>query len=368
MQFTVYARIDATPVGYIGGRLRHLPLICLILTIAGGQETQTPASNVPPAYRPPIARESDDDGTAPPSPAKVAIDAPVLTIRGLCDPAALSTAKPTCQTVITRAQFEQLADAILTNMKPSMKRELAQSYPNLLAMAHEAETRGLEKTARFQQRLAFARVQILSQELIRQIDNESAQVSEQDIEVYYHAHIGVFEQATLERIFIPSRKRMVPLAKEKATPEALNAQRKNAEEAMTKIADELRTRAIGGEEFVKLQREAYAAAGAAGDTPNTSFGQLRRTALPPAQAVAFDLKPGEISEVLTDSTGHYIYKLDAKDTAPLERVKDEIRKTLQNQHREEAIKAVQGPIITEINESYFGPSPSHRSPQGLTSK
>jgi PPIC-type PPIASE domain len=351
---------------YLGGSLRYAPLISLLLTMAWGQASQVP-SNVPS-----IAPENnDDDRLVPATAAKVAPDTPVLTITGLCDQAPPSGAvvpRPTCQTVITRAQFERLTDAILTNMNVSTKRDLAESYPNLLAMAHEAEARGLENSLRFQERLAFARVQILSQELIRQVDEESAQVSENDIEVYYHAHITLFERASMERIFIPNRKRMDPLPKEQATSGALNAQRKEAEDAMTLVAEQLRTRAAGGEDFVKLQKEAYRAAGEGGVPPNPSLGQLRRAGLPPAQAAAFDLKPGEISRVLSDSTGHYIYKLDAKEIEPLEQMREEIRKMLQNQHRQQAIQAMQEPIVTKINELYFGPSPKHHGREVPKSK
>ena len=46
----------------------------------------------------------------------------------------------------------------------------------------------------------FARVQILSQELIRQIDEQAANIPEKEIEEYYHRHFANFENATLERI------------------------------------------------------------------------------------------------------------------------------------------------------------------------
>jgi hypothetical protein len=235
-------------------------------------------------------------------------------------------------------------------------------------MAHEAEVRGLESSPRFQERLAFARVQILSQELTRQIDEESAKVPEKDIEDYYHNHAALFEHATLERIFIPNRKRLDPSFKEKAPFETAPAQQKGAEDSMTHIAEELRTRAAAGEDFLKLQKEAYAAAGATDVPPNPSLGQLHATGLPPAHASAFELKPGEVSQVLSDSTGHYIYKLDAKGIEPFEEARDEIHKTLANQRREEAIQAVQRPITTEFNQAYFGPTEKQRGIDGPKSK
>jgi hypothetical protein len=137
---------------------------------------------------------------------------------------------------------------------------------------------------------------------------------------------------------------------------------------MTRVADELRARAAAGDDFVILQKEAYAAAGATGVPPNPSLGQLRSASLPPAHVSAFDLKAGEVSHVLKDSTGLYIYKLDAKSIEPLDAATDEIQKTLQNQHREEAIQAVQRPITTEMNQTYFGPTEVHGIPEGPKSK
>jgi hypothetical protein len=202
-------------------------------------------------------------------------------------------------------------------------------------------------------------VQILSQELVRQIEADSAKVSSKDIEDYYRSHADIFRQATLERVFIPSHKQMDSLPKEKATPEAGKAQQKEAEDAMTREAGELRARAVTGEDFAKLQKDAYQAAGSTDVPPNASLGQLSAADLPPAHASVFELKAGEISQVFSDSTGHYIYKLDGKTIEPLEAVSGEIHKTLQNQHREQAIQAVQQPITTEMNEAYFGPAEEH---------
>jgi hypothetical protein len=352
--------------------MRYLPLLGLLLGIlAWGQENPFP-SNVPPEYRPPITRENEEEPAPPASASSVAPDAAVLTITGLCaqptSSAAAAPSKAGCQTIITRAQFEKLTDALLPKMKPSMKRQIASSYPNLLAMAGAAEARGVEKTSRFEQRLAFARLQILSQEVVREIDEESANVSEKEIEDYYRSHAAAFEQATLERIFIPNRKLVDPLPKEKVTPEALKAQRKESEDAMIRVAEQLRARAAAGEDFVKLQQDAYTAAGASDVPPNSKLGQLRAGSLPHAYASAFELKPGEVSPVLSDSTGHYIYKLDDKGIEPLEAVRDEIHKTLQNQHREQTIQAMLEPITAEINQTYFGPTEKNGGLEGPKSK
>src|SRR5579863_7823068 len=105
------------PFGMLGGisRMHFLVLVSLLLgTLTWGQQI-TPRPTVPPESRP--ALTDNDDQEAPASASKIAPDAPVLTIRGLCaqTPSTKNASNQTCETIITRAQFENLADAILTN-------------------------------------------------------------------------------------------------------------------------------------------------------------------------------------------------------------------------------------------------------------
>lgn len=341
--------------------MRYLLLVCLLLgTLAWAQREAAP-SKAPPENQPTasVNEDENEEQALPASASKLPPDAAVITINGLCaQGVSSSTAKAsnaTCRTVITRAQFEKLTGALQIDMKPSSKRQLAEAYPRFLAMEKEADARGLENSPRFQERLAFARLQILSQELIHEIDVESSKISDSDIEAYYQSHSAEFQTVTLERIFIPQRKRNDPAVKEKSTPETLSAQQKESQEAMTRVSEKLRARAIAGESFSTLQKEAYAAAGMTDVPPNSSLGRVQLADLPPGHSSVRDLKTGEISEVLNDATGHYIYKLDGKETDVLDRTKkDEIRAVLKQQNKQKAIQAIQEPIRTELNPAYFG--------------
>lgn len=278
--------------------------------------------------------------------ATVAPNAAVLTIKGLCSEAAPGSAagpaNSNCETVVTRAQFEELLLMLRSDKDPQTKHELTTAYPQLLVMAHEAEVRGVEKEARFQERIRFARLQILSQELIRELKEEAAQVPEKDIEDYYHQNADQFEQVSLDRIVVPNRAQGTKQG-------TLN------EAGLTKLAETLRARAAAGEDFSKLQKEAYKAAGLGGDTePNPRMEKLRRRGLPPAHASAFDLKPGEVSPVISDVSGHYIYKLESRETESVEAVKGEISKTLRQQRLEKLVHDVQQPFTTDVNQVYFG--------------
>jgi len=214
-------------------------------------------------------------------------------------------------------------------------------------MAQEAEKRGLDKQPSFADRMRFARLQILSQELVRQIQEEAARVPEKDIADYYQRNSSNFQQAVVERIVIPNRREL------KADAEG-PGEAKDSEDAMTKEAEALRVRAAAGEDFAKLQKEAYEFAGVSGNTePNPNMGKLRRRGLPVAHASVFDLKPGEVSPLISDATGHYIYKIDSKEVQPLSAVKPEINNILRRERMQETLKSIQQRVTTDVNNSYF---------------
>lgn len=319
----------------------------LIGTTLWAQETRTPpaAANGSPALR-----QHGDDTLKSHSAAGVAADDPVLTIKGLCprrEPAAeADRAKSACQTVVTRAQFDELIDALRIGEDAETKQHLAKAYPQFLVMAHEAEQRSLDKKPRFEERLAFARLQILSQELMGQIEEEAARVPAMDVEDYYQKNIVEFESATVERIVIPSR----TLLNQQSADQG-----KAAEDVMTKEAELLRIQAVAGEDFTKLQKQAYDAAGVSGNNPpNPNMGKLRRKGLPPAHVAVFDLKPGQVSQVISDATGHYIYKLDWKGVEPVDAVRHEISNILRGERLRKMVQSLEEPFRTEVNEAYFG--------------
>ena len=246
-------------------------------------------------------------------------------------------------------------------MSLQVRRQLATAYPRLVLMAHEAQKRGLDKQPRFQEMMAFARLQILSQQLNRALQEQASQVPEKEIEQYYHDNPAGFEQATLQRILVPRNKQIeVPKDDRKDTKkeDTSPAQQKAAEEAMIAEANKLRARATGGEDFEKLQKEAFEFAGLKANPPSSNIGKVRRTTLPPSQASAMDLKSGEVSQVITDPSGHYIYKMVSREVQPLEQVKDEIRNTLQNQKMRDTMQSIQQSATPELNDAYFGASPS----------
>jgi flagellar biosynthesis GTPase FlhF len=367
-------------------------LVCVLLGAAVSW-AQGPPGAPPPGSQGPGMGAPAAAVPPPDSSAAVAPDAPVLTVKGVC-PAApkaaaakVATAKegaaksasaaekapvPDCKTVITKAEFEKLASGIAPNMTPQLRRQLASVLPRLIAMSDAARKKGLENSPRYAETLKFAKMQILTNELQRSIQEEAANVPQADIEAYYKEHGDSYEQYSVDRLFVPRTKQSEPDANKKDTDkeEKLTDEQEKAKEAeaktkeeqgeqsMTALADKLRERAQAGEDFMKLQKEAFDAAGMKIESPTVNLPKLRRTGLPPAHAAVFDLKTGDVSPVISDNGGHYIYKVVSKEKLPLDQVKDEIHNTLQSQRNKEMTDKYQSSFTTETNEMYFGPPAS----------
>ena len=373
---------------------------------------------------------------APAPPPEVKPDDPVVTIKNFCPDTNLEG--DACKTVVTKAQFEKLADALQPGMPPAVRRQLATAYARLLAMSSAAEKRGLDKQPAFDEAVRFARMNVLSQQLSRTLQAEANNVSDADIQDYYQKNQSNYEQATFVRLFVPHTKRVPPpppaptkkpasspkaqstapkkpasapainkakdpvasssdqeattepkkaapgggaktattttkkagagessakaaAAKAKAPAKTLSPeeQEKAGEEAMTKEAALLRERLIKGEDPEKLEKAAWEAAGLPGNPSPAKMEKVRRTSLPAGHQSVMDLKEGEVSEVISDNTGNYVYKLLHKETLPLDNVKTEIKNQVSSQRFREQMQHFQTP--PDLNDAYFGPS----RPQGM---
>jgi hypothetical protein len=251
--------------------------------------------------------------------------------------------------VITRAEFEKLTDALQPGMSLALRLNVANAYARNLRMAAAAEKRALDKTPEFEEEMRYARMQLLAQDLTRVLQAEANNITDADLEDYYAKNQSSYEQATLARIFVPRTKQS-----DAAQGEHEEAQTKADEEAMTKVAAELRVRAVNGEDPDKLQIEAYAEAGIPRTNSDTKMEKVRRAALPPQHEAVMGMKPGEVSEVFSDPGGaHFIYKMISKQTLTLEEAKTEIRGAISGQRYRESMKGFQGDVV--FSDAYFNP-------------
>ncbi len=331
-------------------------LVCLLLAVLSwGQAASSPSTPAAPQAGTPTNPAGNPAETK-----EVPPDTPVITINGLCpNPPADKTADPHCKTTITRAEFEKIMDSVQPNMPPRVRRQFATRYSSALVMAEKAHEMGLDQGPKFEDRMKLMRIQVLTQMFNQAVQEKAGQISDQDIEDYYKSKSADYEEADLQRIFIP-RAQQLPASKVKPTAPA----QKLAEDVMKKEADKVHARAVAGEDFAKLQDEAYALAGLKGKAPSTKMGEIRRNGLPPTQVSVMDLETGEISAVLSDQSGYFIYKVGKKEVEPLDKVKEEIRGALRTQRMQDQMKSVQESATPTLDEAYFGPemAPPHGMP------
>jgi hypothetical protein len=253
---------------------------------------------------------------------------------------------------MTRAQFENMINALQRNMPKQARREFALHYAEALVMARKAEEMGLDKGAEYEEQMKLARIQVLSQDLKRVIQAKDSQISDKDIEDYYRDNTKRFEKAEIERIYIPKTQQPRSISDNNLSDAAKLERLQKSDRTVKEEADNLRAKALAGEGFVELQAEAYELAGIKSATPNTSL-VVRRISLPPNQGSAMDLKPGEVSSVFADLNGYVIYRIKKKETLPLDQSREEIKATLRSQRMQEEMKSIQNSAVPTLDESYF---------------
>ena len=345
------------------------------------QSPQAPAMN---PMRPQAPGAADTSESVPESAA-------VITVNGVCSPqprpaSQAAAGKPAtdakashssasaadCKTVITKAEFEKLASSLSPSgsINPQLKRQLGGMLPRFIAYANQAKKEGMDKTDQYRETLKFVQMQVLATELQQKLQTEAQNIPDADMQKYYDEHKADFEQYNLERLFVPRVKQNEPDLKnenekdknEKLTEDQIKtkqaadkAKTDANEQEMTKLADDLRARAAAGEDFTKLQKEAFEAAGMKIESPSVSLANVRRTGLSPSHAAVFDLKPGEVSQVISDNGNHYIYKMKSNSELPLDQAKNEIHGRLQSERMREMMDKLNSSFKVETNEAYFGP-------------
>jgi hypothetical protein len=253
-----------------------------------------------------------------------------------------------CKTEITRAQFERLADALGIGDDASNRIRVAVRYPEILLYAQKARELEVQKDARFQEKLKYTYLQLLWQAFEEELARKANAISDAEVEKQYRQRPEMFEEVDLLRIFVPNEKKhsVFPASSEKV--DALHA----SDAAAMKIeAEQIRKKAVAGGDFEKLEAEVYKFAGYdLSDAPDVDLGMTSRAEMPReyTQAV-FDLKPGQVSELVPAPLGWHIVKVRSRHTIPL----NEAKRLLQRLRLQEAQDSAKSSIKTDFNNAYF---------------
>jgi hypothetical protein len=338
-------------------------IICLF--IASTALAQTPGANKKQgstATKAPAASPTPTPQATPPSllnrdekPAELPPDAPVISIKGLCPaeekPAVTNKVPSTsdCSMTVTKQQFDNLVKAFNTNnqnVTPAQRRNLGQSYVELLVFSEAAKAAGVGNSPTYAEVMRVLRMKTLADLYRNELAEQYRTPSEQEIEDYYKANQEKFEGAKLSRVFIPASD---------PDPQATAQKKADYLKKAQQVADDIQARAAKGEDMSKLQKEAYTTLAIAATPPTTDLSLARHGTFPPKiDQEIFSHKAGEVFRS-DEGTGHMIYKVESKQTSPLDSVKAEIIQQLFRQKMEAKTKELNSAVHTDYNENYFGP-------------
>ncbi len=316
--------------------------------------------------------KGNKNASAPVPPSSVAPDAPVITIDGLCDDIPWSIAKPigtstatgtaksgratsvgrdaACKTVITRTAFEKLASEVVPGQPPQANLKIAQYYSEQLIFAHRAHQLGLDKDPHFEYSVKYQDLQVLYHTMRNYLQQQAANIP--DFEKYYKEHSKQFEQVELLRLTIPKTKEHSSEAGSSAPSASVDAAADEA--AMKAEAEKLRSEAVAGGDFEKLQDEAYATANHDENPLEPAMGKVTRGRLGQFQELVFDeLQPGQVSQVVSQADFWVVFKVVSKGMMP----RDEAREYLMQLRMKEAWDSLQNSVKPRLNDSYFKPAP-----------
>ena len=333
---------------------RFLLAFALVAAVAGSTQTAPKPATQPPAKAAtPQSAPKQSSAPAPPSDTSAAVPSTVaiITVKGVCGHAASPAGS--CTTTVTKEQFEKLLNALNTTnqtIAPGVRRNLAQAYVELLAYTQAAEKAGVDKDEKFLELMRLLRMRTLADVYRRDLEEQYRTPPDSDIQAYYNQNLSRYEEIKLDRIFIPS--------KNSATQNKDDWEKKAAQ-----LATDVHDRAAKGEDIEKLQKEAYSTLGLTIAPPNTVVGSRRKGTVGPDEQELFGLKAGEVSKVEQEPAGYIIYKVESRQTLPLEQVKDEISRELFRQKLDAQLKSVTGSVQAEFNDQYFGP-PAQTPPAG----
>src|SRR6476661_6589017 len=338
-------------------------IICIFIASTALAQTPGATKKQGAATKAPSASPTPTPKATPPSllkrdeqPAELPPNTPVISIKGLC-PAennpAMSSKVPSnadCSMTMTKQQFDNLVKAFNTNnqtVSQAQRRNLGQSYVDLLIFSEAAKAAGIENTPAFIEVMRVLRMKTLGDLYRNQLAEQYRNPSKQEIEDYYKANQDKYEGAKLSRIFIPTND---------PDPQATAEKKAEYQKKAPQVADDIQARAAKGEDMSKLQKDAYTALAIAATPPTTDLGLARHGAFPPKiEQEVFSHKAGEVFRS-DEATGHMIYRVDGKQTSPLETVKAEITQQIFRQKMEAKTKELNSAVHTEYDEKYFGPA------------
>jgi hypothetical protein len=323
-------------------------LACASSLIAQTDVTDTPAKTPDVAPKAPVQTQQLRLPGLPGKTQEVAKtpslppNAPVVTLQGVCRGQQLSGP---CKTVVTREELDRFVNAFAPDVADSARGRMAIQYARTVAYAGLAEQQGLEKNPALAKELEFqlklTRMRVLANAFTQILQGGQTGIAEAEIKKYYDAHKDRYEQVQVRRLAVPAS---VP------TESGHPLERAVVQAEM----EELRTRAVAGEDFNQLQQDAFKHLHIQAPPPPVGLSTLRRGSVQGDEAKTIDLNPGDVSAVLDLPAAMAIVKVETKELVPIDSVRQEIEYALRRDHMQDATEKLTKKISAQFNLQYLG--------------
>jgi hypothetical protein len=131
----------------------------------------------------------------------------VITLHGVCGSSDANKEKDeTCKTVISRHDFEFLANSINLGGKPitmAARQNLAKAYAEYLVYEPAAKKAGLEDSQQYAEIMRWVRLRMLTDLVRDQIVQQYRSPSDAEVASYYQENVAEFDRAHVARIMVP---------------------------------------------------------------------------------------------------------------------------------------------------------------------
>jgi len=118
--------------------------------------------------------------------------------------------------------------------------------------------------------------------------------------------------------------------------------------------EDVRSRALAGEDLNQLQLDAYKHLQIQATPPPLNVISLQRRTVQGDEAKAFDMKPGELTAVLDLAAAFVVMKVESKDAIPIESVRPEIDAALRHAHVQNEVGKLSKQVSAQFNLEYLG--------------
>ncbi len=258
---------------------------------------------------------------------------------------------------LTAAELQALLRGASPQVQQNFRanpRQFLTELARMKLLVAEAEKQKLAEQSPCREQLEWVRSDVLSQALLNEYNRRQVATPEEE-KKYYEAHRDRYEEAKVKVIYIA-------FAGDGKAGEVAGRKLLGEQEARARI-ESLRRQILEGADFAALARQhSHDETSAAKDG---DLGLIRRTdQIPePIKAAIFSLKPGQVSEVVAQPNGFYLFRLEEMRTKTLDEVRQEVSREAQSEKFREWFDSIRKSIaVTYENEAYFsrpsgGPSP-----------